>query len=206
MQMNTKYSLTSGKALPLIICLFILPNKSIAQSEKEKEKFADCIISGMKGTSSDEAAKAIVAACTLKHMSPKEKESAAQNPTQILCGGYTFDRNQYGHFNFPVPNNFGSVRIVNIIWKKDMETGYQREFRTYIEHNYPFQIQGFFLQGHDSEGKDDASYYCSGHVGTGAVGYGRCAHVQESSKTFSIKSVLTTQGFVYDIAKSLKMC
>ncbi len=51
-----------------------------------------------------------------------------------------------------------------------------------------------------------ASYYCLGDVGDGAVGYGRCLSVQESSETFSTKAVLTASGYVFDIAKRLKIC
>jgi hypothetical protein len=187
-----------------VACLSSTP----AHPEKrfDSQAFADCIISGMKGISSDEAAKAIVSACTIKFTPSGGKDEKSASSDRVKCGKKEFGRYEFKSIEFPVPNEFGDLKIVNIIWQNNIDTRYESQLWTYIEHNFPFEIQGFYLQGFNDKGVEDASYYCHGRVGAGAVGLGRCAHVQESSKTFSVKAILSSPENVLDLAKRLKIC
>ena len=103
-----------------------------------------------------------------------------------------------------MPNIFGTMKVVKIAWETD---GYgQKKFKAYVQHTYPFEIQGFYLQGYDAVSKEDASYWCGGNVSANAVGTAVCANVQTSSKTFGIKAVVTTEQNHLALMKKLKLC
>jgi hypothetical protein len=166
------------------------------------KNYDECILENMKNVKTDQAASAVAYACDSKFPT----ESKNKKLKMVRCNGRDIDPNEYAEVNFPVPNDFGSIKIIKLAWEPLRNYSNENVFRVYVQHSYPFSIQEFNLQGFTSKNLDDASYRCTGAIVPNAVGAAICQNVQNSSKTFSIKTVTTPQMNLYELHKLLKKC
>lgn len=166
------------------------------------KNYDECILENMKNVKTDQAANAVAYACASKFPS----EISNEKPKKLRCNGNDIDPNEFSEVQFPVPNEFGTLKIVKLAWEPLYKYSSENVFRAYIQHSYPYSIQGFYLQGYTSKNAEDASYWCSGTIGSNAVGSAVCQNVQNSSKTFAVKTVVTPRTNVYELLKSIKKC
>lgn len=166
------------------------------------KNYDECILDNMKDVKTDQAANAVAYACASKFPS----DTKNQKPKKLRCNGEEVDPNEYSISEFDVPNKYGVLRIVRLAWEPLNSYSSETVFRVYIQHSYPYSIQGLYLQGFTSKNKEDATYWCSGRIEPNAVGSAVCQNVQRSSKTFSVSKVLTPNTNYYELLKSLKRC
>jgi hypothetical protein len=168
--------------------------------------YEDCILEGMKGVNNDLAAKAVVMACARKFQASSGHVEKGGASKKVMCGGQEVDKAEAKQAKFPVPNEFGQLKIVKLAWEKTNTYSETLVFRIYIQHSYPFDIEEIYLQGFQSNGLEDASYYCFGRISANALGYAQCANVQDTSKTFNVKSIVTPSTNLLQLLKKLKKC
>ena len=169
------------------------------------KSFEDCLLNNMKGVTSDQAANAVIAACKIKFPT-QEKNSTSVSSNKIKCGKYEVDKTENSRVEFPHPNKFGQLKIVKLGWEETYKYSETKVFKVYIQHSYPFDIGGFYLQGFKSDKSEDLSYYCLGNIGPNKVGFGTCSNVQSSSRTFAVSKVVTPSMNVLDLLKQLNEC
>ena len=156
----------------------------------------------MRNIKTDQAANAVAYACASKYPS----STGSVNPAKVRCNGEEVDTNKTGTVEFPVPNEFGILKIVKLNWEPLYKHSSDNIFKVYIQHSYPFNINGFYLQGYNERRDADSTYWCSGMITPNAVGAAKCQNVQSTSKTFSVKSVVTPEVNIYELSRSLKKC
>jgi hypothetical protein len=166
------------------------------------KNYDDCILQNMKNVKTDSAANAVAYACASKFPS----ELPTDKPKKLRCNGKDIDPNEFSEVQFPVPNDFGTLKIVKLGWEPIYQYSTQNIFKVYVQHSYPYSIRGLYLQGYNSKNAEDASYWCSGEIAPNAVGTAVCQNVQSSSKTFNVKTIITPRMSVYELLKSINKC
>jgi hypothetical protein len=183
-----------------------IANLSYAWAPFGPKTYEDCVLDGMKGVQSDAAANATITACALKFQTQGNSSQNPKKSNMVRCGSEDVDRTEHARAEFPNPNDFGSLKIIRLAWEEPHNYSAPKVFRVYVQHSFPFDIEGFYLQGYKPDGSEDASYFCRGHIGANAVGYGTCSNIQESSKKFSVKSIVTPEMSTLALMKKLKKC
>jgi hypothetical protein len=190
------------RRISLLFSLFFFHQYAYSWSLFGAKNYDECILENMKNVKTDSAANAVAYACASKFPS----ELPTDKPKKLRCNGKEIDPNEFSEVQFPVPNDFGTLKIVKLAWEPIYQYSNQNIFKTYIQHSYPFSIKGFYLQGYTAKNVEDVAYWCGGDIAPNAVGTAICQNVQSSSKTFNVKTVITPRMSVYELLKSINKC
>ena len=167
--------------------------------------YDECILENMKGTQTEQATMLVANSCASKF---KKNESLTSKEYKT-CDGNKYSVSDKASVQFPVPNEFGTLKLIRYGWEERYAGSPKDIYKVYIQHSYPFHVAAIYFGGYNSQNskESDIKYYCTGDAATKAVGVFVCQNVIESSKFYKVEEVVTPEVNLIELHKKIgKKC
>ena len=188
----------------VIILLFIIQSRVFA-GIFGPSNYDECILENMKGTQTEHAALLVANSCASKF---KKKDNLTLKEYKT-CGASKYEISQMGSVDFPVPNEFGNLKLIRFGWEERYSGGPKDIYKVHIQHSYPFPVAALYFGGYSSQNskESDINYYCSGNAMANAVAVFFCQNAMGVSKFYRVKSVVTSELNIVELHKMIgKKC
>ena len=167
--------------------------------------YDECILENMKGTQTEQAALLVANSCASKF---KKNENLTSKEYKT-CNGNKYEVSDKASVQFPVPNEFGTLKLIRFGWEERYVGSPKDTYKVYIQHSYPFHVAALYFGGYNSQNskKSDIKYYCTGNAMANAVGVFICQNVRELSKFYRVEEVVTSEVNLIELHEKIgKKC
>ena len=130
--------------------LFLIESNAIA-GIFGPNNYDECILENMKGTQTEQASLLVANSCASKFKKNENITSKEYN----TCNGNQYEVSKKGSVGFPVPNEFGTLKLIRFGWEQRYAGSPKDIYKVYIQHSYPFHVAALYFGGFNSQNSKD---------------------------------------------------